>query len=116
MEHRWGERLTFVQPVNVLLNGSTSPGSTSPARLVSTSVSGALIECGLVPPLYTNVRVVLPAHDTRGPAELVACVLRHAPGAFAVEWRDMASPAIVALLARKSGHDLETLCRDAAWC
>jgi hypothetical protein len=111
MEHRWGERLAFVQPVTIVHNGTSTP-----ARLVSTSVSGALVESGITLPLFANIRVILPAapHSGRDPAELVACVMRHAPGGFAVEWRDMAAPPIVALLARRSGHDLQTLCSDPA--
>jgi hypothetical protein len=91
-------------------------GVATPARLVSTSVSGALVESGLTLPLFANIRVILPAapQGRRDPAELMACVLRHVPGGFAVEWRDMAAPPIVALLTRKSGHDLETLCCDPA--
>jgi hypothetical protein len=111
MEHRWGERVEFVQPVMIVHNGTAMP-----ARLVSTSVSGALVECRSILPLFANIRVVLPAalHSGRDPAELMACVLRHTTGGFAVEWRDMAAPPIVALLARRSGHDLQTLCSDPA--
>jgi len=112
MEHRWGERIDFVMPVDIVRDGTTTP-----ARLVSTSVSGALIECAARPPQFTNLRVVLPAASPGEgtPVDLAACVVRHTDRGFAVEWRDMASPHIVALLARLSGHDLETLCRDPAF-
>lgn len=112
MEHRWGERLEFVQPVQVVHRGVRLP-----ARLLNTSVSGALIECDRRPALYTNLVVVLPAApgSDRDPAELVATVVRHADEGFAVEWRDMAAPPIVAFLARHSGHDLETLCKDGVF-
>jgi hypothetical protein len=112
MEHRWGERIDLALPVDIVRDGTTTPG-----RLVSASVSGALLECEAKPPQFTSLRVILPATPDRerDPVDLAACVVRHTDRGLAVEWRDMASPHIVALLARISGHDLDTLCRDPAF-
>ena len=47
----------------------------------------------------------LPTNSEAAPssAELAACVVRRQEAAFAVEWRDMACEAIVALLEKHSG-------------
>jgi hypothetical protein len=50
-----------------------------------------------------------------GPHDLAACVVRQAPGGFAVEWRDMACPAIVAMLERITGQRAAELLEDQAF-
>jgi len=82
--------------------------------LRNVSISGALIETALELPVYTNLVVVLPASSEAAPssAELTACVVRRQEAAFAVEWRDMACPAIVNLLEKHGGRGVANLNDD----
>jgi hypothetical protein len=76
------------------------------ASCATPSISGALIETALELPVFSNLVVSLPSHGESAPrsADLHACLVRRAPAGFAVEWRDMACPAIVALLERATGR------------
>jgi hypothetical protein len=67
------------------------------ARLVNVSVSGALIATALDLPLHSNI-LVTPFHiDGSSERPIPACVIRAEPGAVGIEWRDMASPSVLAL-------------------
>jgi len=63
---------------------------------------------------FGNLVVSLPSHGESAPrtADLHACLVRRAPAGFAVEWRDMACPAIVALLERATGRRAVALVED----
>jgi hypothetical protein len=75
-------------------------GLTAAGVLRNVSISGALIESSLDLPLFTNLVVTLPpAAADDAPRDLAACVVRHAGTGMGVEWRDMACPALRALLA-----------------
>jgi PilZ domain-containing protein len=113
MEHRWGQRVTLEVPVRLLLAGRVL----GRGILRNASISGALIETPLELPLFTNLVVALPTTSelTASTQELAACVVRRAPAGLAVEWRDMACPAIVALLERITGRRAAGLLVDAAF-
>jgi len=110
MEHRWGQRVTLEVPVRLVFAGRMLGRGV----LRDVSISGALIESALELPVFANVVVALPSpgETTPGSIELHACVVRRAAGGFAVEWRDMASPAIVGLLERATGRHVATLVDD----
>jgi hypothetical protein len=113
MEHRWGQRVTLELPVRLGLGGRTLARGT----LRSVSISGAFIETSLELPIFTNLVVVLPAMSELVPGshELAATVIRRLPVGLAVEWRDMACPALVELLERISGQPVTTLYEDQAF-
>ena len=110
MEHRWGQRVTLEIPVTLAVAGRTLGRGV----LRNASISGALIETALELPVFSNLVVSLPSHGESAPrtADLHACLVRRAPAGFAVEWRDMACPAIVALLERATGRRADALIED----
>jgi len=110
MEHRWGQRVTLEIPVTLAVAGRTLGRGV----LRNASISGALIETALELPVFSNLVVSLPSHGESAPrsADLHACLVRRAPAGFAVEWRDMACPAIVALLERATGRRAVALVED----
>jgi len=113
MEHRWGQRVTLDLPVSLEVGGRML----GCGLLRDVSVSGALIETSLELPVFTNLVVTLPATcevEGQSPA-LAASVVRIARGRFAVEWRDMACPAVAALLERMAGRPVTALCADPAF-
>jgi hypothetical protein len=112
MEHRWGQRVTVEVPVTLRLAGRVL----GRGLIRNASVSGALIQTAVELPIFTNVAVSIPTlSEGTGTHELAACVVRGAPGGFAVEWRDMACPAIVTLLERFSGRREVELLEDPAF-
>ena len=110
MEHRWGQRIVLEVPVRLELKHR----KLGPGLLRNASISGAFIETSAELPLFTNLVVALPAVSRTGEhtAELVACVVRVTPDGFAVEWRDMACPAVEAMLEKASGRPAEVLFHD----
>ena len=110
MEHRWGQRVTLEIPVTLAVAGRTLGRGV----VRNASISGALIETALELPVFSNLVVSLPSHGESAPrtADLHACLVRRAPAGFAVEWRDMACPAIVALLERATGRRADALVED----
>ena len=110
MEHRWGQRVTLEIPVTLAVAGRTLGRGV----VRNASISGALIETALELPVFSNLVVSLPSHGESAPrtADLHACLVRRAPAGFAVEWRDMACPAIVALLERATGRRSDALVED----
>jgi hypothetical protein len=109
-EHRWGQRVTLEVPVRLYVDDR----ALGRGVLRNASISGGLIETALEISLYTNLVVSLPIMSdvTTGSHELAASVVRQAPGGFAVEWRDMACPAIVTLLERITGQRAVELLED----
>ena len=110
MEHRWGQRVTLEIPVTLAVAGRTLGRGV----VRNASISGALIETALELPVFSNLVVSLPSHGESAPrtADLHACLVRRAPAGFAVEWRDMACPSIVALLERATGRRAVALVED----
>jgi hypothetical protein len=110
MEHRWGQRVTLEIPVTLAVAGRTLGRGV----VRNASISGALIETALELPVFSNLVVSLPSHGESAPrtADLHACLVRRAPAGFAVEWRDMACPSIVALLERATGRRADALVED----
>ena len=89
---------------------SLDAGRVETGRMRNLSISGALIETALELPVFSNLVVSVP---TLG--DLAASIVRCAPGRFAVEWRDMACPSIVALLERVTGKRATALVEDEAF-
>ena len=113
MEHRWGQRVTLEVPVRLYVDGR----ALGRGVLRNASISGALIETSLELRPFTNLVVTMPtmSEATAGSHELAACVVRSEPGRLAVEWRDMACPAIVTLLERITGQRAAELREDPAF-
>lgn len=103
MEHRWGQRVALEVPVRLEVGGR----SLGRGVLRNASISGALIETALELPVFSNLVVSIPAVG-----DLPASIVRCAPASFAIEWRDMASPSIVALLERVTGQRASSLVED----
>jgi PilZ domain len=98
-ERRWGPRIQVDFPVRLEL----ARGRSAPGRMRNASVSGALIECAVEMPTFTQIRVeiLVDAGDTGGAAELLwlpARVVRAEHPRFGVEWRDLAPEAYTYLL------------------
>ena len=95
MEHRWGQRLVVGAPIR--LRGA-SFGSV-PGQLRDASISGAFIETGLKLEPLTRVDVELrPGHSASW--KVPAFVIRSDPEGIAVEWRMVASEAVLTRLGR----------------
>lgn len=96
MEHRWGHRVAVDLEVR-LLNGTQLLGT---GRIVNASVSGAFIETSDPVPQFSNLMLQsISAGDESGNAENIpACVLRVDHRGVGVEWRDMACPAVIAIV------------------
>lgn len=103
MEHRWGQRVAIDVPVRVAVGGR----ALGRGLLRNASVSGALIETALELPVFSNLVLSIPAVG-----DLAASIVRCEPGRFAVEWRDMACPLVVALLERITGQHATELAED----
>jgi hypothetical protein len=114
MEHRWGQRVTLEIPVRLQIAGRTLGHGV----LRDASISGGLIETALELRVFNNLVVCLRpvGESTHGAPDLPACVVRRTPTGFAVEWRDMACPAIVALLERATGREVAALVEDEPFC
>ncbi len=95
MEHRWGTRVELDHPVEIEFAGERYEG-----RLRNASISGALIATNATPPPLGEIQVSLTAfiHGEPHSLTLGARVVRRAQGCVGVEWSDMASRPIVALL------------------
>jgi len=106
MEHRWGQRVALDMPVHLTL----PTGDSAVGVLRDASISGGFIETPLHLPVGARLGVVLlvGAGVARRAVELPACVTRNARDGFAMEWRDMASPPVLALL-RATGAGLAHL-------
>jgi hypothetical protein len=103
MEHRWGHRVPIDVPAWLVTSSSAGAGT-----LRDASISGGFIETSNSMPVGANLGVVVlvgSGIECRA-VELPACVMRVAPDGFAVEWRDMACPPVLALLrGASSGFD-----------
>ena len=99
MEHRWGHRLSTNVPVRLRCLQARDSGCRCLGCIESVSASGALIrtEFGICPAPAIVVQT-LSADGGLTERELQACVVRTAEGEIAVEWTDLASPGVSAVL------------------
>jgi hypothetical protein len=95
-ERRWGPRIEVDFPVRLEL----ARGRSTPGRMRNASISGALIECSLELPAFTQLRVeiLVAADGLREPIMIPARVVRAEHPRFGVEWRDLAPEAYATLL------------------
>ena len=99
MEHRWGRRLSTSIPVRLRCLQARDSGCRCLGCVENVSTTGALIrtELGICPSAAIVIEALTPAP---GPAEreLPAAVVRVDQGEIGVEWMDLASTAVSALL------------------
>jgi hypothetical protein len=112
MEHRWGQRVPLELPIRLDVGGRPM----GPGILRNASISGAFIETALEVPLFTNLAVVFrgSSGSKSRDCRLGACVVRSVLAGFGVEWRDVGSPDIVALIEKAAGQSAVPLHNDRA--
>ncbi len=95
-DRRWGVRAAIDLPVRL---GFGSDGSAL-GRMRDASISGALIECAVELPTFTQLRVEILADAASfpEPIQLAARVVRAEHPCIGVEWRDVPPPALENLL------------------
>ncbi len=108
MEHRWGRRLSTNIPVRLRCLQARDSGCRCLGCLENVSTSGALIrtELGICPAPAIVIETLSPALGLEE-RELPACVVRAGEGELAVEWTDLASTGVSAVLT-------ETMLRSGA--
>ena len=90
-ERRWGARIEIDLSIDI----EYAPQHSSPARLRNVSKSGALIECSVELPVFTPLRVKIPAiNRIASPIWLGARVVRAEHPHLGVEWRDFEPEAL----------------------
>ena len=99
MEHRWGHRLSSSIPVRLRCQQALDSGCRCLGCMENVSGSGALIrtELGICPAPAMVVEPLIPVLGLAG-RELAASVVRASDGEMAVEWTDLGSTAVSALL------------------
>ena len=99
MEHRWGYRLSTNIPVRLRCMLSLDSGCRCLGCLENVSASGALIrtELGIRPAANVFVETLVPALGLQG-RELTASIVRASSGEVEVEWLEVASTGVSALL------------------
>ena len=99
MEHRWGHRLSTNIPVRLRCMQSPDSGCRCLGCLENVSASGALIrtELGIRPAANVFVETLVPALGLQG-RELTASIVRASSGEVEVEWLEVASTGVSALL------------------
>jgi len=95
-DRRWGPRIEVDFPVRLELGR----GRSAPGRMRNASISGALIECAVELPAFTQLKVeiLVRAEGLNGPIQIPARVVRAEHPRLGVEWRDLAPPAYASLL------------------
>jgi len=95
-DRRWGPRVEVDFPVRLEL----SRGRSAPGRMRNASVSGALIECSIELPTFTQIRVeiLVAADGLKEPILIPARVVRAEHPRLGVEWRDLTPQAYANLL------------------
>lgn len=97
MEHRWGNRFDLDAPAILM----TADGHSVAATLRNASVSGALVETRIRPPVLSRVSI----RPIARPGEWHdACVVRADPRGLALEWLDPGSRTTSSLLALRVLH------------
>lgn len=102
VEHRWGQRV----PIDTRVRFISRPSAIGSGRFRDVSVSGAFVVTNLQLPVLApvNLEVQLDRGSVRETLEIAACVVRSEPRGIALEWRDLAPPAIVALVTEALGE------------
>jgi hypothetical protein len=100
MEHRWGHRLSTSIPVRLRCVQSPDSGCRCLGCLESVSASGALIrtELGISPAPHVVVQTLAPALGLQS-RELPAAIVRARSGEMSVEWTELASTGVSAVMA-----------------
>jgi hypothetical protein len=95
-ERRGAPRLEVDFPVRLAL----ARGNSAPGRMRNASLSGALIECAVELPVFTQLRVeiLVSVEGLAEPIQLPARVVRAEHPRIGVEWRDLAPPEYAILL------------------
>jgi len=117
MEHRWGHRLSTHIPVRLRCLQALDSGCRCLGCVENVSASGALIrtELGICPSATIVVETLSPALGMQE-RELPACVIRAGEAELAVEWTELASTAVSAVLTEAmltSGGGQEDDCAPA---
>jgi len=96
MEHRWGRRIVVDVPIQMAAVGN----SLKSALLANLSVTGALIKADFRFRAPPRVRIVFVSsvQPQQEALSLAAYVARHNRHGIGVEWCELASPAVTALL------------------
>ncbi len=99
MEHRWGHRLSTNIPVRLRCMQSSDSGCRCLGFLEKVSASGALIrtELGICPAPNVMVETLAPALGLQG-RELPASIVQASCGKIAVEWMELASTGVSAVM------------------
>ena len=99
MEHHWGHRLPTNFPVRLRCMQLRDSGCRCRGCLENVSASGALIrtELGIRPAANVFVETLVPALGLQG-RELPASVVRASSGEMEVEWLELASTDVSALM------------------
>ena len=99
MEHRWGQRLSTNIPVRLRCMQSRDNGCRCLGCIESVSAAGALIrtELGIRPAANVIVETLAPALGMQG-RELPGSVVRVSSGEIAVEWLELASTGVSAVM------------------
>ena len=99
MEHRWGHRLSTNIPVRLRCMQSRDSGCRCLGCLENVSASGALIrtELGICPAANVFVETLAPALGLQG-RELAAAIVRASSGEIEVEWLEVVSTDLSALM------------------
>jgi len=99
MEHRWGHRLSTNIPVRLRCLQARDNGCRCLGCIENVSASGAFIrtELGICPSVGIVVEALAPQLGMQE-RELPACVIRVGYGELAVEWTELASSAVSAVL------------------
>jgi hypothetical protein len=112
MEHRWGHRLSTNIPVRLRCLQALDSGCRCRGCLENVSTTGALIrtELGICPSAALVVETLAPALGMQERA-LPAGVIRAGDGELAVEWTELASAAVSAVMTEamlRSGSSEQT--------
>jgi hypothetical protein len=99
MEHRWGHGLSTNIPVRLRCVQSPDSGCRCLGCLESVSASGALIrtELGISPAPQVVVQTLAPALGLQS-RELPAAIVRASSGEMSVEWTELASTGVSAVM------------------
>ena len=99
MEYRWGHRLATNIPVRLRCLQTPDSGCRCLGRLENVSASGALIrtEFGIHPAANVVIEALAPTLGMAG-RELPATIVRAGPGELAVEWTELASSGVSAVM------------------
>jgi hypothetical protein len=99
MEHRWGQRLSTNIPVRLRCMQSRDSGCRCLGCMESVSASGASIrtQLGIRPAPNVVVETLAPALGLQG-RELPGSIVRASSGEIAVEWLEVASTDVSAVM------------------